>query len=148
MNWGIICDYLFIFFIGFILYLDVKGSEKYIEDNSYDSKKNISKHILFAKFDFSIFMLSVIGTIFMFLMIFLAYPDHSRDRGIECCNKVDGTIEGNYCVFKSFYSDNYRIKLTDFGNKRNMDYRAYCVKEEDLLKQLRPNDWQEYVDKK
>ena len=139
-----ISDKLCIFLGIIILYVDVKMSERYIEDNSYDSKKHICRHIRHAKFHFSTFMISVVFVIYIILSFSLVSPNkkgQSYVQGIECCNKNNGTIEGNYCIL-DYHT---KVLLNELGNETSVEYKAYCLKNIELLKELNPYDWQKYV---
>ena len=140
-----ISDKICIFLGIIILYVDVKLSERYKEDNSYDSNKYISRHIRHAKFHFSTFMISVVFVIYITIALSLASSSenkHNYKRGIECCNKNNGTIDGKYCIL-DYHS---KALLKELGNETSIKYKAYCLKDVELLKELNPYDWQKYVD--
>lgn len=139
-----ISDKLCIVLVIILLIIDVKWSERYIEDNSYDSNKKISRHIRFAKRNFVVLMISIISCIYITISLSLASSRVMRSykRGIECCSHNNGTIDGYYCIF------NYRNKVSikNLDNEESVEYKAYCLKDKESLKELRPYDWQNYVD--
>lgn len=139
-----ISDKIYIFLGIIILYVDVKLSERYKEDNSYDSNKYISRHIRHAKFHFSTFMISVVFVIYITIALSLASSQEMRsyERGIECCNQNNGTIDGYYCNFN--YHNEVSIKSLD--DETSIEYKAYCLRDEESLKELRPYDWENYAD--
>jgi Ca2+/Na+ antiporter len=136
--------WIWIVIVIIFLYIMVKRDEKYIEDNSYDSKKYISPHTMFSKFNFATLMISIGSAIYIAIALSLASSQDRRSykRGIECCNQNNGTIDGYYCNF------NYRneVSIRDLDNETSVEYRAYCLKDEESLKELRPYDWKKYVD--
>lgn len=145
MDLETIFDWLCIVIVIISLYIMVKRDEKYIEDNSYDSNKYISRHIRHAKFHFSTFMISVVFVIYITIALSLASSSQDRrsyKRGIECCNQNNGTIDGYYCNFN--YRNEVSIRYLD--NETSIEYKAYCLKDEESLKELRPYDWKKYVD--
>lgn len=126
------------------LYIMVKRDEKYIEDNSYDSKKYISPHTMFSKFNFACLIISIVSAIYITIALSLASSQEMRsyERGIECCNQNNGTIDGYYCNFN--YHNEVSIKSLD--DETSIEYKAYCLRDEESLKELRPYDWENYAD--
>ena len=122
-----------------------------MEDAIYDASKRNKKSYGhhwgcrgLARFNFAELMIAIVSAIYIAIALSLASSQDRRSykRGIECCNQNNGTIDGYYCNF------NYRneVSIRDLDNETSVEYKAYCLKDEESLKELRPYDWKKYVD--
>ena len=127
-----------------------KKEKQDMEDAVYDASKRNKKSYCkphlggLTGFSFAELMIAIGSAIYIAIALSLASSQDRRSykRGIECCNQNNGTIDGYYCKF------NYRneVSIRDLDNETSLEYKAYCLKDEESLKELRPYDWQKYVD--
>lgn len=127
-----------------------KKEKQDMEDAVYDASKRNKKSYCkphlggLTRFSFAELMIAIGSAIYIAIALSLASSQDRRSykRGIECCNQNNGTIDGYYCNF------NYRneVSIRDLDNETSIEYKAYCLKDEESLKELRPYDWKKYVD--